>query len=368
VGWWQIDADTLATSRFVLSPLAETTAGLMRLRWNTAEIPPDRAWLRTHRPAYLDRLAGDPVTASLVEAALRPHWIADFVAPPASELERPFEEEVAVVRATAPARARQDIAEGLGGRLPSLPGRGGAGELPGRGDAGGLPGRGDAGGLPGRGGTGGLLDRDDAGGLLDRDDLGERMADLLTWIWRTAIEPDWPRRRRLLEADVLARTRQLSLGGWQAALDRMRGGMRWLGGGRLQINAFDYPPRDISGARLLFVPTTLGRGWVSWQEPHPSRYALMYRASGVLADPGAGRVAPGALGRLVGAGRARVLAELEQPKSVSQLVAITGLGLGTVGGHLRVLLEAGLVSRRRAGRSVLYMRTAAGESLVRAAG
>ncbi|GIF05734.1 helix-turn-helix transcriptional regulator [Actinoplanes siamensis] len=321
MGWWQIDADTLVASRFVLSSLAETTAGLIRLRWDSAELPPDREWLRAHRPAYLARLAADPVTAELVDAALRPGWIADFVAPPPWVAERPFGEEVAVVRGTPPADARRDITASLGGRLPAS---------------------------------------------LARDDLGERMADLLTWIWHTAIEPDWPRRRRLLEADVLARTRQLSVGGWQAALDRMRGGTRWLGGGRLQINAYDHPPRDISGAQLLFVPNTLGGGWVAWQEPDSSRYALMYRASGVLADPGG--TAPGALGRLLGAGRARVLAGLEQPRSVSQLVVVSGLGLGSVGGHLRVLLEAGLVTRRRAGRSVLYMRTAAGDAVVRVAG
>ena len=31
MGWWQVNADTLAGSRFVLSPLAETTACLMVL-------------------------------------------------------------------------------------------------------------------------------------------------------------------------------------------------------------------------------------------------------------------------------------------------------------------------------------------------
>ncbi|GAA4599901.1 DNA-binding transcriptional ArsR family regulator [Actinoplanes octamycinicus] len=320
MGWWRVDADTLATSRFVLSPLTEATAGLMRLRWDSAEIPPDREWLRAHRPAYRARLAADPVTAALVEAALRPHWIADFVAPPPETVERPFEAEIAAVRNVSPEAARRHLADGLNGELPAV---------------------------------------------LDRDDLGERMAGLLTWIWHTCVEPDWPRRRRIMEADVLARTRLLSLGGWEAALERLRGGMRWLGGGRLQINAYDYPPRDISGAQLLFVPNTLGRGWASWQEPDPARYALTYRCSGILAE--SGRVVPGALGRLLGQGRARVLVELEQPKSTSQLVAITGMGLGSVGGHLRVLLEAGLVGRRRAGRSVLYARSGAGEAVVRAA-
>lgn len=52
--------------------------------------------------------------------------------------------------------------------------------------------------------------------------------------------------------------------------------------------------------------------------------------------------------------------------STSQLVAVTGQGLGSVGRHLKVLLDARLVERRRAGRSVLYSRTVAGEVLVTA--
>lgn len=53
--------------------------------------------------------------------------------------------------------------------------------------------------------------------------------------------------------------------------------------------------------------------------------------------------------------------------STTQLCAVTGQALGSVGRHLRVLLDAGLVRRGRAGRSVLYARTAEGEVLVRAA-
>ena len=57
---------------------------------------------------------------------------------------------------------------------------------------------------------------------------------------------------------------------------------------------------------------------------------------------------------------------LDTPKSTTQLVALTGQGLGSVGRHLKVLLNARLVQRRRAGRSVLYYRTAAGETLLAA--
>lgn len=58
---------------------------------------------------------------------------------------------------------------------------------------------------------------------------------------------------------------------------------------------------------------------------------------------------------------------LETAKSTTQLVALTGQGLGSVGRHLRVLLAVGPVHRRRSGRSVLYFRTDAGTTLVHAA-
>jgi DNA-binding transcriptional ArsR family regulator len=73
-----------------------------------------------------------------------------------------------------------------------------------------------------------------------------------------------------------------------------------------------------------------------------------------------------AIEALIGPARAGVLVLLETPKSTTQLVALTGQGLGSVGRHLRVLLDARLVQRRRAGRSVLYYRTAAGDTLLAA--
>jgi len=227
-------------------------------------------------------------------------------------------EELARIRERSPEAARNDLTMSLGGPLPAR---------------------------------------------LHRSDLPERAADLLEWVWTQTVLPYWPRRRQIMEADVVARTRQLSQGGWAAALGDMRPGMRWLGEGRLQINAYNYPPRKIAGAQLLFVPVTPGQGWVSWDVPH--RYAVIYPCSGVLAQPDRAQV-PEALGALLGPARAGVLVLLETPKSTTQLVAMTGQGLGSVGRHLKVLLDARLVQRRRAGRSVLYYRTAAGEALLEA--
>ncbi|MFG2354439.1 ArsR family transcriptional regulator [Streptomyces sp. NPDC048521] len=319
MGWWQLNADTLARSRFVISPLAETFACLKLLHAGEGAHPGEQEWLRAHLPGYRARLAADPVTARLVRAGLGRDWIADFLTPAPRDGES-FPEGIARVRATRPADARAHLRTSLAGPLPAV---------------------------------------------LDRDDLPERAAVLLEWIWAQAVRPSWGRRRRVLEADVVARTAQVSQGGWASALDSLRpGGTRWLGDNRFQVNAHEYPPREISGAELVFVPVTAQRtGWVSWEERE--RYAVVYPCTGVLAGVGA-RAVPEGLGALLGTARAGVLVLLRSPMSTSQLTAVTGQGLGSVGRHLKVLREAGLVERRRAGRSVLYVRTVAGDLLVEA--
>jgi DNA-binding transcriptional ArsR family regulator len=102
-------------------------------------------------------------------------------------------------------------------------------------------------------------------------------------------------------------------------------------------------------------------GWDMRELPH--RYALVYPVSGALADTGSARTDADGLARLIGPNRARVLRLLDEPRSTTQLAALTGLPLGAVSNHLRVLLEAGAVLRRRAGREVLYWRTSLGHAL-----
>ncbi|MFI8288795.1 transcriptional regulator [Streptomyces sp. NPDC085614] len=322
MGWWQIDADSLAGGRFVISPLAETVAALKALEHASAAHPGEREWLAAHLGPYRARLATDPVDARLVRAALGPTWNADFLTPtPRGEGDTPsFEQELEAVRSTPPAAAVGHLAVSLGRQVPEP--------------------------------------------LRSAGDLPERLAAVLRWVWQETVRPTWRRRRQVMEADVVARTARLSRGGWAAALDELAPGRtRWLGDGRLQVNTRDYPPRSIDGARLLLVPVTPGHGWVSWEGTE--RYAIVYPCAGALADT-EGPVVPQALGALLGTARAGVLVRLGTPTSTSQLVALTGQGLGSVGRHLKVLLDARLVRRRRAGRSVLYDWTEAGRALVRA--
>ncbi|HEX4832894.1 MAG TPA: winged helix-turn-helix domain-containing protein [Trebonia sp.] len=325
MGWWQVSADTLAGGRFVVSPLAEVTASLILLARAVPATPPERAFLDAHLPAFRARLAADPVDAALVVAGLGPRWVGSvFTQPPGGAGGATFAAEAARVRDMPRDAALADLLIDSGGHVPEF---------------------------------------------LRGHDLPRRALAILQWTWSRAVEPDWPRRRRVLEADIVARTASLAAGGWSAALGGLRGNMAWLGGGRLRINALDVPPRETAGASLFFVPVTTTAGWVSWAVPPPApgpqRYAIHYPCSGVLAGLGAAPV-PEPLAALLGPARARLLVLLGAPKSTTQLVALTGLALGSAGRHLKVLHEAGLLARARSGRSVLYYRTGAGDTLVAA--
>ncbi|WP_062210430.1 helix-turn-helix transcriptional regulator [Streptomyces sp. NBRC 109706] len=312
MGDWVLTPDVLAGGRFRVSAMTETMATLFALAGNGAQ--PGRAdRLAGQRAAFRARLAADPVAERFLGVALGRRWLPDFlVAPPGSD-ERGFEDEWRRLRATPPAVAAADTA--YTGPLPAV---------------------------------------------LRGPELVERVAELVRWVWTEAVRGDWPRRSRILEADIVSRTQALAGGGWVAALATLRPELRWLGEGRLRINALPNPPRALADAELLFIPATTPRGWVGWSQPH--RYAVVYPCSGLLAEP-ATPPDGAALGRLLGANRAAVLSRLAMPRSPTQLVALTGQPLGSVGGHLRVLREAGLVRRRRAGRSVLYYRTELGDRL-----
>ncbi|MFF8289009.1 transcriptional regulator, partial [Streptomyces sp. NPDC016309] len=223
MSWWRVDSDTLAGSRFVISPLAETLAGLKTLHHGRAAHLGEHQWLAAHLSRYRDRLAGDPVTAILVRAALRRRWNATFLTPaPAGDGGRTFPEELEQVRSAPPAAVRADLEESLNGPLPEL---------------------------------------------LRRDDLAQRAAGLLEWVWSETVEPSWPRRLGIMEADIVARTARLGRHGWAAALNEMRPDMRWLGGDRLRTTVCDGPPLELFRGRLMFVPVTLSQSWLCWDVP-----------------------------------------------------------------------------------------------------
>jgi DNA-binding transcriptional ArsR family regulator len=315
MGVWQVSADVLAASRFATSPLIETVNALGVLAARDPQ-PWERDWLARHGQAFRDRVKTDPFSTALADSLQAGSWLpVDLSAPP-----RPgdvaFEQELARLRAVTPHTAKFDLAQSAGGRL-----------------------------------------RD----ALDISDPAGAFADLLQWTWDHAVRADWPRRKRKYEADIISRTTVLSQRGWASAIGGLTPGVRWLGDGQLQISVRDRPPLALGHAELLFIPSSLRTGRVAWE--YPARFAVIYPAAGMLASPAA-RTAPQPLRRLLGPTRAEILVLIGQPITTTQLAALTGLALGTIGSHLRILLDAGLAERHRAGANVLYRRTPTGHRLL----
>ena len=81
MGVWVIGADTLAHSRFTVSPLAETVGRLLMLAGRQAPAG-ERGWLTTHLPAYRRRITADPFAALFVKVSFRRAWLPDFMTMP----------------------------------------------------------------------------------------------------------------------------------------------------------------------------------------------------------------------------------------------------------------------------------------------
>jgi DNA-binding transcriptional ArsR family regulator len=315
MGVWVVSADVLAASRFVTSPLIETVNALGVLASRNPQ-PWERDWLAQHRQAFVDRIKTDPFSAALARAMQSGRWLPVDLSVPPGPGDAGFEQELARVRLVPRQVARFDLTQGARGRLPAA---------------------------------------------LDVSDPACAVADLLQWVWDHTVRADWPRRRRAYEADVISRTSVLSQRGWAAAIGGIAHDVRWLGDGQLQIDVQDYPPFDLSHAELVFIPSSLRGGRVAWE--YPARFAVVYPAAGMLASPAA-PAAPESLRRLLGPTRAEILLLIGQPITTTQLAAVTGLALGTVGGHLRILADAGLAERHRSGANVLYHRTLTGQQLL----
>lgn len=315
MGTWRVPADLLARSRFVVSPAAEVTAALGAL--SEPRGPVERAFAVANREAFTSMLAEHPVRAAVHRFLSRPTWLADLLTLPPTGPDQDIDSQLELVRSRGDAAVRGDLQEvAQKRRLPDV-----------------------------------LL----APGVADE------AAALLEWVWSHTLATDWARRERVLRADIVSRTARLATHGWAGVLHDLGRDREWLGDGHLRINRHELPPRTLApDAELFFVPVHAQGSWVGWDLPH--RYAIYYPVTGALAATDART--PGGLTRLVGVNRARVLAALVTPMSTTHLVTATDLGLGSVGGHLRVLLDSGLVQRRRSGRDVLYWRTALGDALV----
>jgi DNA-binding transcriptional ArsR family regulator len=122
--------------------------------------------------------------------------------------------------------------------------------------------------------------------------------------------------------------------------------------------------RDETGPGLLLTPSAFAAHVLTVSRPpHPPQLAYPARGTGTLWEHRPAARAE-AIAVVLGRSRTILLPELEAPASTTELALRTGISAAGVSQHLTALRDAGMVSAHRAGRSVLYARTAVAESLL----
>jgi DNA-binding transcriptional ArsR family regulator len=197
--------------------------------------------------------------------------------------------------------------------------------------------------------------------VLRSADAPSRLADALAAVWRLLLEPSWPMMRELLERDVAYRARRLADGGLARLFEDLAP-VVWLCGHELRVRQRTTATTELGTNGLLLTPSAFIAPRVETMSEPP---VLVYPARGAAALVGTAPAETGpALSRLIGATRAEILGLLDEPSTTTTLAHRLHRSPGNVADHLAVLRRAGLVSRRRAGRRVLYWRTPLGQATI----
>jgi DNA-binding transcriptional ArsR family regulator len=312
-----LDIEDLVGMRFAVSPLMETVMSLRTPLLPTYFVLQMPWWHRVHQD--LADLDMRPLT-SLVGVR---RWVPDFLTPRPEVPVPDFEAELDLVRRTPPEKVVADITRAHAGRpVPAV------------------------------------LRLDHPARLRDQ------IADLLREYWKLALAPYWTRMRGVLEADMLYRARQFTRGGARLLFADLHPAVRWQAGVlRLDVTGIDYRV-DVTGRGLCLMPCLFVRSAappISAEEPP----ALAYPARGIAtlwetAPPTGGD----AVIALIGRRKAALLGCLDRPASTTDLAGRLGITPGAVSQHLSVLHDAGLVTRARVGRTVLYARSDLGTRLM----
>ncbi|WEV25339.1 DUF5937 family protein [Streptomyces sp. 71268] len=317
----------LAQVRFAVSPMWEVAPSFRLLRAGTT-YPVHRPWADQVRP----RLLASGLDRGWLSELIPPTggYVPDFLNPaPTGPAPTPAAEREAI-RASPADRVRQDLDHlarhegGLGPRLRAL--------------------------------------RDDPQSFLPR------VAEELAAYWELALAPYWARVRAVLDADIRYRARLAAEHGTGHLLNVLHTSLSW-DGTALRMTRRKQPlTRTTAGTGLLLIPSAFtGPGLRTRTTlPDPPQLAYPARGVGTLWEPRS-VTRTDALAAVLGRSRTLVLTELEIPDSTTRLARRTGLSPAGVSQCLTALRDAGLVSAHRAGRSVLYARTAAAEALLQAA-
>jgi DNA-binding transcriptional ArsR family regulator len=319
---YRFTTEDLLHIRFAISPLFDLTWSTNTLR-DPARRSLHLPWVR----AAQQRLEGLDWRLLAALAASTGPYVPDFISPPPTTPLAELEGELERIRATPPERVAQEVEWRFAKEAAP----------------------------------------DDLAPLLDDP---ERLLDVLVEqmraYWERALAPWWPEIRAVLEADIHVRARRLIAGGALSVFSDLHPSVRWRDG-QIEVERRHEQHVELGGRGMLLVPAAFAWPDIFALTDEPWEKALVYTPRGVgeLWAP-AEDCDPDALAALLGGRRAEILVALRAPAATSDLAARLGASAAGVSEHLGVLRRAGLVTAQRDGRRVLYRRTAAGETLLRA--
>jgi hypothetical protein len=180
-------------------------------------------------------------------------------------------------------------------------------------------------------------------------------------LWDAALAPRWVTISALLESEIAGRARSLVTVGSRAAFADLHPSVGWEAGCLcVQPTAKAAAEVDLAGRGLILIPSAFTWPKVWPRTDPPWDPALVYPPAGIGNLWTSGRSEDAALDSLIGPRRSRILRELDRPAATLELARRMGVSAGGVSDHLSVLRRAGLVTRHREGRRVVYARTSSG--------
>ncbi|MEU6714599.1 metalloregulator ArsR/SmtB family transcription factor [Nonomuraea sp. NPDC046802] len=314
----------LAATRFAISPLSETVAGLQQLGGRDRH-PINLRWLRWAG----DELARRPLDLTCTWPLIvsdRLNW-PEFLVPAPSGPGATIEDDLAALLRTTTADVRTSLRRVFGGEPPAPVAR---------------------------------IAEDPAAGL-------RAIAAELRTAYDRLVAPHWSRIRAVLDADVIHHAKRLAAGGAERVFSGLHPDLRWCDGQLVLAGERWRAERtvDLGPGGLVLMPVVLGSPYVLIKKRTSTQTTVRYpaRGTGTLWTTGT-RPPPGSAVRLLGRARAELLEALRSPATTTDLARALGVTPSAVSQHLAVLRQSGLVARERSGRNVLYVMTDLGAALL----
>jgi DNA-binding transcriptional ArsR family regulator len=185
--------------------------------------------------------------------------------------------------------------------------------------------------------------------------LAHTLADQLHHLWDTVLASAWPSFHDRMEADIAQRSATIAHDGYITMISQMCPTLAWHEGSlhvaRHLIWPTDLRPEQHRYAETIifapsgFTPTSMAR--VDSDNALTVCYPLPRRPT---ASPAGG------LATIIGQTRAQILSALATSRTTQQLAQDLHLTPSTISYHLQLLHRAGLITRTRLSRQVLYQR------------